>query len=85
MGNDVAHQSLAFVRFARLTVGGTAASRFRSRYAARGVGLVHLQRLLGHRDPKLTAQVYTHLGASELRDALKKSESRSGHTRRDVS
>ena len=41
-----------------------------SRYAARGVGLVHLQRLLGHTDPKLTSRVYTHLGLDELRTAL---------------
>ena len=42
-----------------------------SRYAARGVGLVHLQRLLGHADPKLTARVYTHLGVEDLRLAMR--------------
>jgi integrase len=56
-----------------------------SRYAARGVGLVHLQRLLGHRDPKLTAQVYTHLGVSDLRDALEKSAMPGRGSRRDAS
>jgi integrase len=56
-----------------------------SRYASRGVGLVHLQRLLGHRDPKLTAQVYTHLGVSDLRDALEKSDSPKHASRRDAS
>jgi len=44
-----------------------------SRYASRGVGLVHLQRLLGHKDPKLTAQVYTHLGIADLHAAIEAS------------
>ncbi|MFN0007022.1 MAG: tyrosine-type recombinase/integrase [Planctomycetota bacterium] len=56
-----------------------------SRYASRGVGLVHLQHLLGHRDPKLTAQVYTHLGVEELRDALEKSAPSGREVRRDAS
>jgi integrase len=56
-----------------------------SRYASRGVGLVHLQRLLGHRDPKLTAQVYTHLGVDDLRDALEKSAAPGRGARRDAS
>lgn len=56
-----------------------------SRYASRGVGLVHLQRLLGHRDPKLTAQVYTLLGVDELRDALEKSATPGRGSRRDAS
>lgn len=55
-----------------------------SRYASRGVGLVHLQRLLGHRDPKLTAQVYTHLGVNDLRDALEKSAGPGRGSRRDA-
>jgi integrase len=44
----------------------TAASRF----ARRGVPLVHAQHLLGHSDPKLTARVYTHLGVDDLREAV---------------
>ncbi len=43
---------------------------FASRLARGGVGLVHAQRLLGHSDPKLTAQVYTHLDVEDLRDAV---------------
>jgi integrase len=33
-------------------------------------GLVHVQRLMGHSDPKLTAQVYTHLDVEDLRGAI---------------
>ncbi len=33
-------------------------------------GLLHVQRLLGHSDPKLTAQVYTHLDVEDLRGAI---------------
>ena len=40
---------------------------FGSRLARRGAGLVQVQRLLGHSDPKLTAQVYTHLDVEDLR------------------
>ena len=29
-----------------------------------------VQRLMGHSDPKLTAQVYTHLDVEDLRKAL---------------
>lgn len=43
---------------------------FGSRLARRGVGLVQVQRLLGHSDPKLTAQVYTHLDVEDLRRAV---------------
>ena len=41
-----------------------------SRLARNGVPLVKAQRILGHSDPKLTAQVYTHLDAEDLRDAI---------------
>jgi integrase len=41
-----------------------------SRYARAGVGLVHLQKLLGHADPKLTSRVYSHLGVEDLRQAV---------------
>jgi len=44
----------------------TAATRF----ARRGVPLVHAQRILGHSDPKLTAQAYTHLDVEDLRAAV---------------
>lgn len=53
-----------------------------SRYASRGVGLVHLQKLLGHADPKLTAQVYTHVGVNDLRDALQQPQIVAIRTRR---
>jgi len=35
-----------------------------------GAGLVHVQRLLGHSDPKLTAQVYTHLDVEDPRETI---------------
>ncbi len=41
-----------------------------SRLARRGVGVDQRQKLLGHSDPKLTAQVYTHLDVEDLRSAL---------------
>ena len=43
---------------------------FGSRLARKGVGLVQVQRLMGHSDPKLTAQVYTHLDVDDLRAAV---------------
>ena len=43
---------------------------FISRLQRAGVSLVHAQRLAGHSDPKLTAQVYTHVGVDELRGAI---------------
>jgi integrase len=43
---------------------------FGSRMARNGAGLVHVQRLMGHSDPKLTAQVYTHLDVEDLREAI---------------
>ena len=43
---------------------------FGSRLARNGVGLVQVQRLMGHSDPKLTAQVYTHLDVEDLRSAI---------------
>ncbi len=53
-----------------------------SRYASRGIGLVHLQTLLGHADPKLTSRVYTHLGVEELRDALDQATTKGESARR---
>ena len=41
-----------------------------SRMARNGVPLVQAQRLLGHSDPKLTAQAYTDLDAEDLRGAV---------------
>ncbi len=41
-----------------------------SRLARHGVGLVQEQRLMGHSDPKLTAQVYTQLDVEDLRRAV---------------
>ena len=43
---------------------------FASRLARNGVPLTQAQRLLGHSDPKLTAQVYTHLNVEDLRGAI---------------
>jgi integrase len=43
---------------------------FASRLARAGVGITHAQHLLGHSDPKLTAQVYTHVRAEDLRPAI---------------
>ncbi|MBI3818848.1 MAG: site-specific integrase [Planctomycetes bacterium] len=45
---------------------------FASRLARAGVGLIQAQKLLGHSDPKLTAQIYTHLDAEDLRDAIER-------------
>lgn len=42
----------------------------RARLARNGVGLVQVQRLMGHSDPKLAAQVYTHLDVEDLRQAV---------------
>ena len=41
-----------------------------TRLARRGVGVDQRQKLLGHSDPKLTAQVYTHLDVEDLREAI---------------
>jgi integrase len=43
-----------------------------SRMARRGVPLVIAQRWLGHSDPKLTAQHYTHLDVEDLRAAVER-------------
>jgi integrase len=43
---------------------------FATRLARSGAPLMHAQRLLGHSDPKLTAQIYTHLDAEDLRGAI---------------
>jgi integrase len=43
---------------------------FATRLARSGAPLTHAQRLLGHSDPKLTAAVYTHLDAEDLRGAI---------------
>jgi integrase len=45
---------------------------FATRLERAGVPLTHAQRLMGHSDPKLTAQIYTHLGVDDLRGAIKK-------------
>lgn len=45
---------------------------FASRLARAGVPLTHAQRLLGHSDPKLTSQIYTHLDAEDLRQSIEK-------------
>ncbi len=43
---------------------------FATRLARSGAPLLHAQRLLGHSDPKLTAQVYTHLDAEDMRGSI---------------
>lgn len=45
---------------------------FASRLARSGVGLAQAQKLLGHSDPKLTAAIYTHLDAEDLREAVER-------------
>ncbi len=50
-----------------------------SRLARRGVGVDQRQKLLGHSDPKLTAQVYTHLDVEDLREAI--ASPQAGNTR----
>ena len=42
---------------------------FASRLVQRGVGLSHVQDLLGHSDPKLTRR-YAHLSPTDLRAAV---------------
>jgi integrase len=41
-----------------------------TRCARSGVPLIHAQRLLGHSDPKLTAQIYSHVDVEDLRSAV---------------
>ena len=43
---------------------------FATRLARKNVGIPQAQRLLGHSDPKLTASIYTHLDAEDLRGAI---------------
>ena len=43
-----------------------------TRMARNGVPLAVAQRLLGHSDPKLTAQVYTQLDTEDLRGAVER-------------
>lgn len=47
-----------------------------SRLARSGAPLAITQRILGHSDPKLTARVYTHLGAEDLRGAVERAAGR---------
>ena len=41
-----------------------------TRLARAGAPLMHTQQILGHSDPKLTAAVYSHLEAEDLRGAV---------------
>ena len=43
---------------------------FATRLARKNVGIPQAQQLLGHSDPKLTASIYTHLDADDLRGAI---------------
>ncbi|MEO6594519.1 MAG: site-specific integrase [Planctomycetota bacterium] len=43
---------------------------FGTRLLRAGAGLIQVQRLLGHSDPKLTAQTYSHLLSDDLRVAV---------------
>ena len=45
---------------------------FCSMLARAGVPLIEAQHLMGHSDPKLTADLYTHLGVTDLRGAIEK-------------
>lgn len=59
---------------------------FISRLARAGTPLAHAQQLAGHSDPKLTAQVYTHLDVEDLRGAIDKlgtPEAKPGAKRRE--
>lgn len=53
---------------------GTTSAALRHTFGTRlirmGVGLAQVQYLMGHSDPKLTAQVYTHLDVEDLRGAI---------------
>jgi hypothetical protein len=40
--------------------------------ARENVGLVQAQKLMGRSDPRLTAEVYTHLGVEDLRGAVER-------------
>ncbi len=43
-----------------------------SRMARAGVPLVHAQRILGHSSPVLTARIYTHASAEDLRASVER-------------
>ncbi len=43
-----------------------------TRLVRTGAPLAVTQRVLGHSNPKLTARVYTHLGAEDLRGAVER-------------
>lgn len=43
---------------------------FATRLARAGAELTRTQRLMGHKDPKLTAAIYTHIGVDDLRSAI---------------
>lgn len=45
---------------------------FASELGRAGVGLTQAQALLGHSDPRLTSQIYTHLEAQDLRGAVER-------------
>lgn len=49
---------------------------FGTRLLRAGAGLIQVQKLLGHSDPKLTAQTYSHLLSDDLRTAVEKLPSR---------
>jgi integrase len=40
--------------------------------ARANVGLLQAQQLMGHSDPRLTAETYTHLGVKDLREAVER-------------
>jgi integrase len=52
----------------------TAATRF----ARAGMPLTHAQFVLGHSDPKLTAKIYTHLDAHDVRASIERIAGKSG-------
>ena len=43
---------------------------FGSRMARSGAGLVQVQRLMGHSDPKLTLNIYTHVDVADQASAI---------------
>ncbi len=52
---------------------------FGTRLLRAGAGLIQVQKLLGHSDPKLTAQTYSHLLSDDLRTAVEKLPEPQGH------
>jgi integrase len=55
-----------------------------TRFARAGVPLQKAQKILGHSDPALTAQIYSHLEVDDLRDAMERIGSANVRAQRDA-